>query len=215
MVFGGIYYFQETKSEVLDEETDLFFDEEVGDTDSIIDKTASGYEEFTSNNASQPNSKTLDSIFSSFRKEYDSIHHNSLYFDKIKKPDNWESGAYLYIVRNNNDIELRIKLNLITKKKFELIGWKLISDEKELSIEPTNPIIDEKRKDKLRASCDMRVGGPLESFVLAIVSSRKNTMLFISEKDELKISIAESQKESIHRVYNAYNRGLESMLKSN
>jgi len=214
LVFTGVYFFQDLETKWLDRGRNLFSNEEIEDNDSIIDLSSVSIEEFSTNPTEQPSNKTLDSIFSSFRKENDSIHNNLLYFDKIKKSDNWETGAYLYIVRSNNDIELRIKLNLITKKTFELVGWKLISDDKEVSLEPTNSIVKESKKDKQRSSCDMRVGGQLESFVLAIVSGRKNTLWFLSEKDELKLNLTEAQKESILRVYNAYNQGLESMLKS-
>lgn len=214
LVFTGVYFFQDMETMLLDRGRNLFSNEEMEDNDSIIDLSSAGIEEYSPNKTKQPSNKTLDSIFSSFRKENDSIHHNVLYFDKIKKSDNWENGVYLYIVRSNNDIELRIKLNLITKKTFELVGWKLISDDKEVALDPTNPVVKENKKDKYRSSCDMRVGGQIESFVLAIVSGRKNTLWFLSEKDELKLNLSEAQKESLLRVYNAYNQGMESMLKS-
>jgi hypothetical protein len=214
LIFTGVYFFQELETGWLDKGRSFFSNEEFEENDSIIDLSSANIEDLSTKKTNEPSNKALDSIFSSFRKEYDSIHGNSLYFDKIKKPDNWETGAYLYIVRSNNDIELRIKLNLISKKAFGLLGWKLVSDDKELLLDPTNPIVDEKKKDKIRESCDMRVGGQQEAFVLAIVSGSKNNLWFISETDQWKLNLSAAQKESIFRVYNAYNRGMESMLKS-
>lgn len=214
LVFAGIYFFPEIETRFLDKGRDLFSSEETDYNDSIVDLSSNTTQDFSEVKPDIPGNKALDSIFGSFRKEYDSIHRNYLYFDRKRKSNNWETGAYLYVVRNNNDIELRLKLNLITKKQFGLLSWKLFSDEKELSLEPTNPIVKENNKGQWRESCDMRVGGQVESFVLSIGSGRKNSLWFLSDKNDLKINLSNEQKESILRVYNAYNQGVESMLKS-